>query len=94
MFEEQSITLTEELAVDVGAPGYFRNGSAVTEGAVPSGTEVRSVLIHFDPVGAADTSLCCAPLADEALSEHDAGELAGLLKALADPVRLRLVREL
>lgn len=36
-------------------------------------------------------SLCCTPLTDEALSEPDAAELAGVLKALADPVRLRLV---
>lgn len=34
---------------------------------------------------------CCAPLLGEPLSEHDAIALAELLKALADPVRLRLV---
>ncbi len=34
---------------------------------------------------------CCAPLTDPALTAERAGELAGLLKALADPVRLRLV---
>lgn len=34
---------------------------------------------------------CCAPLLSEPLSEHDAATLAELLKALADPVRLRLV---
>lgn len=37
------------------------------------------------------TTLCCAPLLSNLLSEEDAGELAGILKALADPVRLRLV---
>jgi ArsR family transcriptional regulator len=35
--------------------------------------------------------LCCPPLADVAMDESAADELAGLLKALADPVRVRLV---
>ncbi|MEN3537510.1 metalloregulator ArsR/SmtB family transcription factor [Microbispora sp. ZYX-F-249] len=34
---------------------------------------------------------CCAPLACEPLSESDAAELAPLFKAIADPVRLRLL---
>ena len=44
-----------------------------------------------DPVDPADAPWCCAPILDEAISERDAGELAGVLKALADPVRLRLL---
>lgn len=36
-------------------------------------------------------ALCCPPLAQAPLSESDAEELAGRLKALADPVRLRLL---
>jgi ArsR family transcriptional regulator len=36
-------------------------------------------------------SLCCTPLSDAVLGEDDAEELASILKALADPVRLRLV---
>jgi ArsR family transcriptional regulator, arsenate/arsenite/antimonite-responsive transcriptional repressor len=35
--------------------------------------------------------LCCAPLLRAALDEDQAADLAELLKALADPVRLRLV---
>lgn len=35
--------------------------------------------------------LCCAPIGAQALDEAQATELAGVLKALADPVRLRLV---
>ncbi|CAB4834481.1 MAG: metalloregulator ArsR/SmtB family transcription factor [Actinobacteria bacterium] len=35
-------------------------------------------------------SLCCAPLTDAAFSERDAEEIAGILGALSDPVRLRL----
>lgn len=34
---------------------------------------------------------CCAPLANEPLTEEQAGQVAPLLKALADPVRLRLM---
>ncbi|MFG1946325.1 metalloregulator ArsR/SmtB family transcription factor [Nonomuraea sp. NPDC048826] len=34
---------------------------------------------------------CCAPIARQPLSEGDAAELAALLKAVADPVRLRLL---
>jgi ArsR family transcriptional regulator, arsenate/arsenite/antimonite-responsive transcriptional repressor len=35
--------------------------------------------------------VCCAPLLASALSEDQAVELAGAFKALADPVRLRLL---
>jgi ArsR family transcriptional regulator, arsenate/arsenite/antimonite-responsive transcriptional repressor len=35
--------------------------------------------------------LCCAPLAAAPLTEADADVLAGRLKALADPARLRLL---
>lgn len=34
---------------------------------------------------------CCTPLSRAPLDEHEAAELAELLKAIADPVRLRLV---
>lgn len=40
-------------------------------------------------VTAVDT--CCAPLFAAPLSEHDAADLARAFKALADPVRLRLL---
>ena len=39
----------------------------------------------------ATTTSCCAPIARAPLSEPDAAELAVLLKAAADPVRLRLL---
>lgn len=35
--------------------------------------------------------LCCAPLLREPLDDDAAERLAGILKALADPVRLKLV---
>lgn len=34
---------------------------------------------------------CCAPLSSNALDEQQADQLATVLKALADPVRLRIV---
>jgi ArsR family transcriptional regulator len=37
------------------------------------------------------TELCCPAMVGSPLSETDAEEMATLLKALADPVRLRLV---
>jgi ArsR family transcriptional regulator len=36
-------------------------------------------------------STCCAPLTGEPLNAAEAGELAPLFKAIADPVRLRLL---
>ena len=38
-----------------------------------------------------DVLECCSPLAREPLSDVEAQELAGLMKALADPTRLRLM---
>ncbi|MFF4989712.1 ArsR/SmtB family transcription factor [Streptosporangium saharense] len=37
------------------------------------------------------TGQCCAPIAAAPITEADAAELAALLKAVADPVRLRLL---
>jgi len=39
----------------------------------------------------ADTAACCPPLSAKALSQAQAEQIAPLLKALADPVRLRLM---
>ena len=38
-----------------------------------------------------DAVACCAPLAQEPLTEEQAHQVAPVLKALADPVRLRLL---
>jgi ArsR family transcriptional regulator len=43
------------------------------------------------PALADDALACCTPLAREPMSEEQAAEVAPLLKALADPVRLRLM---
>ena len=45
-------------------------------------------LLELTPV---ETVACCAPLATEPLSADAAERIAPLLKALADPVRLRLL---
>jgi ArsR family transcriptional regulator, arsenate/arsenite/antimonite-responsive transcriptional repressor len=45
-------------------------------------------LIVLDPAG---TAACCPPLTREPLSAEQAGQVAPMLKALADPVRLRLM---
>ena len=39
----------------------------------------------------AEGALCCAPLTEAPLSSADAAELASVIGALADPVRLRLL---
>jgi ArsR family transcriptional regulator len=48
-----------------------------------------------EPLTITDTSqgvlACCSPLTRAPLSAHAAAELAGLLKAIADPTRLRLL---
>ena len=45
-------------------------------------------LAEARPAGTA--SLCCPPVTSGGLSERDADVMAGMFKALADPVRLRL----
>jgi len=42
-------------------------------------------------VSPAEAAACCSPLTAEPLTMQQAGQLAPLLKALADPVRLRLL---
>jgi ArsR family transcriptional regulator len=44
-----------------------------------------------EPVGAQDPRACCAPLTRTPIGEGEAIEVAQVLKALADPVRLRLL---
>lgn len=39
----------------------------------------------------ADQVACCSPLGVEAMSGKEADRIAGLMKALADPTRLRLM---
>src|ERR1700679_2355476 len=42
-------------------------------------------------ISPAETAACCAPLAAQALTMEQAEQVAPLLKALADPVRRRLM---
>lgn len=48
-------------------------------------------LLPLRDVTAADVAECCAPLTRESIAADDAESLARVLKALADPARLRLV---
>jgi len=45
----------------------------------------------LDPVARVESVACCSPIATQAISPADAECVAPLLKALADPVRLRLL---
>ena len=42
-------------------------------------------------ISPAETMACCSPLSREPLTQPQADQIAPLLKALADPVRLRLL---
>jgi len=53
--------------------------------------QYRWVSISLPLASPADTAACCAPLTAEPLTMEQAGQVAPLLKALADPVRLRLL---
>ena len=46
--------------------------------------------ISLTVLSPAETAACCAPLSAGPLSVEQAEQVAPLLKALADPVRLRL----
>ncbi|MBN9607083.1 MAG: helix-turn-helix transcriptional regulator [Actinomycetales bacterium] len=48
-------------------------------------------LLPLRDVTAAEVAACCAPLVREPIAADDAESLARVLKALADPARLRLV---
>jgi ArsR family transcriptional regulator, arsenate/arsenite/antimonite-responsive transcriptional repressor len=53
--------------------------------------QYRQVTISLPLASPADTAACCAPLTAEPLTMEQAEQVAPLLKALADPVRLRLL---
>jgi ArsR family transcriptional regulator len=53
--------------------------------------QYRRMSISLTALGPADTVACCSPLSDGPLSAEQAEQVAPLLKALADPVRLRLM---
>jgi ArsR family transcriptional regulator len=47
--------------------------------------------MNVDTNSTASTATCCGSVSGDALTEGQANELASALKALSDPVRLRLV---
>jgi ArsR family transcriptional regulator len=53
--------------------------------------QYRHMSIPLAVLSPADTAACCSPLSAGPLSADQAEQVAPLLKALADPVRLRLM---
>src|SRR3984885_12768843 len=53
--------------------------------------QYRRMSIPLTVLSPADTAACCSPLSAGPLSAEQAEQVAPLLKALADPVRLRLM---
>ncbi len=53
--------------------------------------QYRCMSISLTVLSPAETAACCAPLSAGPLSMEQAEQVAPLLKALADPVRLRLM---
>jgi ArsR family transcriptional regulator len=53
--------------------------------------QYRRMPISLTVLSPADTAACCSPLSARPLSAEQAEQVAPLLKALADPVRLRLM---
>jgi ArsR family transcriptional regulator len=51
----------------------------------------NGAIANGDAAGVSTAGPCCAPLACEPVSAGRAGELAPLFKAVADPMRLRLL---
>lgn len=50
-----------------------------------------SLQVAHEDALAENRALCCPPLTETPLSREDAAQLAGVLSALADPVRLQLL---
>src|SRR5690348_14194749 len=53
--------------------------------------QYRCVSKSLTAISPAETAACCSPLSAQPLTMEQAGQVAPLLKALADPVRLRLM---
>ncbi len=53
--------------------------------------QYRCVSKSLAVLAPADTAACCPPLSAQPMSQDQAEQVAPLLKALADPVRLRLM---
>ena len=81
-----------ELAIDIGLCQYRYMSKSDLLLSPPPAAECcdpgSPVLLS---AGQGDPVACCAPLSQGALSAEQAEQVAPLLKALADPVRLRLM---
>jgi ArsR family transcriptional regulator len=68
-------------------PGGIDNCQCLADNGLVSATSA----LELQPAGPALAGACCTPLTREPIGVEQAAELARLLKALADPTRLRLV---
>jgi ArsR family transcriptional regulator, arsenate/arsenite/antimonite-responsive transcriptional repressor len=71
------------MSVYISSPAEFGIGIDVCQYR-----RMSKSLVVLDP---AETAACCPPLSAQPLSQAQAEQIAPLLKALADPVRLRLM---
>jgi ArsR family transcriptional regulator, arsenate/arsenite/antimonite-responsive transcriptional repressor len=58
---------------------------------VHTGYVSTSPVLDIQPINPAPAGVCCAPLLREPITASQAADMARVLKALADPTRLRLV---
>ena len=49
--EQQNVTLSQPLNVDITTPGTYDDSGDLTPGTIPAGTAVSSQFVHSDPVG-------------------------------------------
>ncbi len=47
--ERQNVMLTDNLVVNITAPGFYHEESNLVDAKIPKGTRVNSYLVHFDP---------------------------------------------
>ncbi len=68
---------------------YVRHAASLPRHA--GSRQYRWVSNSLTVISPAETAACCSPLTSQPLSIEQARQVAPLLKALADPVRLRLM---
>ncbi|MGH2699634.1 MAG: hypothetical protein ACRDJL_10640 [Actinomycetota bacterium] len=49
--EQQDVTLTDPLPVDITTPGVYDDSADLTPGSIPAGTTVSSHFVHADDIG-------------------------------------------
>jgi ArsR family transcriptional regulator len=87
-----TIYLWAELATNIDLRQYrWMSKSSLVSAEAGAGKCCGGGVQVFLPSRQAGQDVCCAPLSQVPLSSEQADQIAPLLKALADPVRLRLM---